>query len=497
MFDRSSGILLPIFSLPSKYGIGTLGREAYNFIDFLSSAGQKYWQILPIGHTSCGNSPYSSFSVFAGNPYFIDLDLLSEEGFIEEADLRHIEPGSHGQYIDYKELFNSRYSILRKAYLNKGRYCDLTSFTLDNPWLLDYALFMSLKYKNNQEPWHKWDENLVKRDGDTLQKYKEELDDEINFWCFLQYLFYKQYFKLKEYANSQGLSIIGDIPIYVAEDSVDAWTEKDLFMLDENHLPIWVAGVPPDDFSDDGQLWGNPVYDWEHLRETEYKWWMDRIAFSFKLFDVVRIDHFRGFDAFWAVLKGSLNAVKGMWLPALGNELFKKVKEDLGSLKIIVEDLGVITESVKALKNDTGYPGMKVLQFAFDGNPINQYLPPNYEKNTAAYTGTHDNDTLKGWFEKLTLNEKEYVLEVLNIKIDKKNTDSIVYELIKAVYKSRADLCIVPLQDFLFLGSEARINTPSTLEDNWRWRLKSPMIRDELRDKIKVLTIQTGREARG
>lgn len=497
MFDRSSGILLPIFSLPSKYGIGTLGREAYNFIDFLSSAGQKYWQILPIGHTSCGNSPYSSFSVFAGNPYFIDLDLLSEEGFIKEADLRHIEPGSHGQYIDYKELFNSRYSILRKAYLNKGRYCDLTSFTLDNPWLLDYALFMSLKYKNNQEPWYKWDENLVKRDGDTLQKYKEELDDEINFWCFLQYLFYKQYYKLKEYANSQGLSIIGDIPIYVAEDSVDAWTEKDLFMLDENHLPIWVAGVPPDDFSDDGQLWGNPVYDWEHLRETEYKWWMDRIAFSFKLFDVVRIDHFRGFDAFWAVLKGSLNAVKGMWLPALGNELFKKVKEDLGSLKIIVEDLGVITESVKALKNDTGYPGMKVLQFAFDGNPINQYLPPNYEKNTAAYTGTHDNDTLKGWFEKLTLNEKEYVLEVLNIKIDKKNTDSIVYELIKAVYKSRADLCIVPLQDFLFLGSKARINTPSTLEDNWRWRLKSPMIRDELRDKIKILTIQTGREARG
>lgn len=493
MFERSTGVLLPIFSLPSKYGIGTLGKEAYKFIDFLRSAGQKYWQILPIGHTSYGDSPYSSFSIYAGNPYFIDLEALSEEGFIEETDLKNIELSSDDGCIDYKKLFETRYKILRKAYLNKGNTYDLDSFTDNNPWVLDYALFMSLKYRNNQLPWYKWDEEFIKRDINTLRKYKNEFYDDINFWVFLQYIFFKQYFNMKEYANNLGISIIGDIPIYVAEDSVEAWTEKKLLMVNEDNLPICVAGVPPDDFSEDGQLWGNPVYNWEYLKETEYKWWIDRIAFSFKLYDVVRIDHFRGFDEFWTVPYGSENAVNGRWMPAYGNEMFQTVKKSLGNLNIIAEDLGIITDSVIKLKNDLGYVGMKVLQFAFDGNSDNPYLPHNYEENDVAYTGTHDNDTLMGWFNKLTLKEIQNILEKLNLNnmVNDKNENNIVYELIKAIYKSKASLCIIPLQDFLCLGSEARINTPSTIGSNWRWRLKGSMITDELAEKIKALKTES------
>lgn len=488
MLNKGSGILLPVFSLPSKYGIGTFGKEAYKFIDFLRSAGQKYWQILPLGPTSYGDSPYSSFSVFAGNPYFIDLEILVEEGFIDESDLELIDFGSNNECIDYKKLFEIRYEILRKAYINKND-CDLTFFIDQNQWVLDYALFMSLKYKNNQLPWYKWDDRLLKGDILALQKFKIDLSDEINFWIFLQYLFFKQYFKLKEYANKSGISIIGDIPIYVAEDSVDVWAESKLFMLDERHLPTFVSGVPPDDFSDEGQLWGNPVYNWEYLKETDYEWWINRIAFSFKLYDVVRIDHFRGFDEFWAVPYGSENAINGEWLLAYGKELFQKVREKLGNVNIIAEDLGIITDGVIKLKKDSGFTGMKVLQFAFDGNPRNPYLPENYEENSVAYTGTHDNDTLKGWYEKLDIKEKQYVLNSLNIKElkndnDKTNDDYIVYELIKAIYKSKSNIRIVPLQDFMCLGSEARINTPSTLGKNWSWRVKNSMITDELAVKL-------------
>lgn len=485
MFDRSSGVLLPIFSLPSKYGIGTFGKEAYKFVDFLHSAGQSYWQILPLGHTSYGDSPYSSFSVFAGNPYFIDLEVLEEEGFIKEADLEALDFNYNDESIDYKRLFDTRYEVLKKAYINKGKSICLTSFTEQNRWVSDYALFMALKYRNNQLPWHKWDKMLVKRDESTIEAIKNALKDEIDFWIFLQYLFFEQYFKLKEYANNSGISIIGDIPIYAAEDSVDIWTESKLFMTDENNLPACVAGVPPDDFSDEGQLWGNPVYNWEYLKETEFEWWINRIAFSLKLYDVVRIDHFRGFDEFWAVPYGSENAVNGKWLPAYGKELFQKVNEKLGSVNIIAEDLGIITDSVVKLKKDLGFPGMKVLQFAFDGNPYNIYLPDNYEKNSVAYTGTHDNDTLKGWFEKLDAKARQYVLSTLNINENNENLDDIVYELIKAVYNSKANLCIVPMQDLICLGSEARINTPSTLGSNWSWRLKQSELNDKLSEIIK------------
>ena len=487
MFERSSGILLPIFSLPSKYGIGTFGKEAYKFIDFLRSAGQRYWQLLPLGHTSFGDSPYSCFSVFAGNPYFIDLETLAEEGFINQTELKYIDFGIDYAYIDYRRLFDTRYEVLRKAYVNKGKFIDLTPFRKDNPWVSDYALFMALKHKNNHLPWYKWDEGFKKREENILQKYKNESHEEINFWAFLQYLFFKQYQKLKEYAGKSGISIIGDIPVYVAGDSVDVWSDKKIFMLDEKNLPLWVAGVPPDDFSDDGQLWGNPVYNWEYLKETGYKWWLDRIGFSFKLYDTVRIDHFRGFDEFWAVPYGAENAVKGRWMPAYGRELFQKVKEKSGKVNIIAEDLGIITDSVIKLKNDLGYPGMKVLQFAFDGNPDNPYLPQNYDKNYVAYTGTHDNDTLKGWFEKLNVKGREYVLKALNIKAE--DINEIVYDLIRVLYESKAHLCIIPLQDFLCLGSEARINTPSTLGANWRWRARRSMITDELAEKIRNMVL--------
>ena len=485
MHNRSFGILLPVFSLPSKYGIGTFGREAYRFIDFLRSAGQSYWQILPLGPTSYGDSPYSSFSVFAGNPYFIDLEVLEEEGFIKKADLETIDFNNNDEYIDYKKLFDTKYGVLRKAYVNKGKSLSLTSFTEQNKWVLDYALFMALKYENNQLAWHKWDEKLVKRDTSVIESIKDELKDEINFWIFLQYVFFNQYFKLKEYANNSGISIIGDIPIYAAEDSVDIWTERKLFMTDENNLPACVAGVPPDGFSDEGQLWGNPVYNWEYLRETEFEWWINRIEFLLKLYDVVRIDHFRGFDEFWAVPYGSENAINGKWLPAYGKELFQKLREKLGNVNIIAEDLGIITDSVVKLKKDLGFPGMKVLQFAFDGNPDNPYLPNNYEENSVAYTGTHDNDTLKGWFEKLDAKARQNVLNILNINENNKNLDDIVYELIKAVYNSKANLCIVPIQDLICLSSEARINTPSTLGGNWRWRLKQSELNDKLSEIIK------------
>ena len=498
MLNRNSGILLPVFSLPSKYGIGTFGKEAYKFIDFLHSAGQTYWQILPLGHTSYGDSPYSPFSVFAGNPYFIDLEILLEEGFIEVKDLANLDFGNNDECINYKKLFDNRYEILGKAYENKAYDYDLTSFKEENPWVEDYALFMSLKYKNNHLPWYKWDEKLIKRDILDVQKVKEDLRDEINFWVFLQYLFFKQYFKMKEYANKLGISIIGDIPIYVAEDSVDLWVESKLFMLEENNIPTFVAGVPPDDFSDKGQLWGNPVYNWEYLKVSEYDWWIRRISFSCKLYDVVRIDHFRGFDEFWAVPYGSENAINGSWLPAYGKELFQKVNEKLGDVNIIAEDLGIITDSVIELKKDLGYPGMKVLQFAFDGNPNNPYLPENYQENSVAYTGTHDNDTLKGWYEKLNVDEKQYVLKSLNIKEFNDDSDKssdiddlnfLIYELIKSIYKSKANICIVPLQDFICLGSEARINTPSTLGKNWSWRLKNSVITNEFAKKIKDIII--------
>ncbi len=476
MLNKKSGVLLPVSALPSKYGIGTFGKAAYEFIDFLISSVQKYWQVLPLGPVSFGDSPYSAFSVYAGNPYYIDLEMLVEEGLISSADCESLN--SDEDFVDYEKQFNHRYKILFKLYENSAdKYREAISrFKTENKWVNDYAFFMALKYKNNQQPWYKWDELIKNKDAETLAEEEEGLRHEIDFWVFLQYLFYEQYFKLKEYANLKGISIIGDMPIYVAEDSVEAWADRKLFTTDESGKFTMVAGVPPDYFSSEGQLWGNPVYDWGYLKENSYEWWINRIKWSLRLYDVVRIDHFRGFDEYWAVPCGSENAIKGEWLPACGRELFTEVLKNTDSLRIIAEDLGTITDDVIKLKEEFDFPGMGVLQFAFDGNPGNPHLPSNYTKNTVAYTGTHDNDTLKGWYNKLSTTEQQSVLKSLNI--DAKNEAEIMDEIILSVLKSNAGIVIIPLQDYLHEGSEARINTPSTIGGNWTWRVKDSQIKE-------------------
>lgn len=496
MFERSSGILLPVSSLPSGYGIGTFGKEAYNFIDFLHSCGQKYWQILPMGPVTFGDSPYSPFSVYAGNPYYIDLELLIEAGMLSREDCEALN--SDDEYVDYEKQFNHRYEILYKAFINsKGKYLrEVSEFVLENQWVSDYSLFMALKYRFNQKPWHEWGRGIADRHEKALGKLKKLLKDQAEFWSFLQYLFYRQYFKLKDYANKKGILIIGDMPVYAAEDSVEAWAERKLFAVDENMMPSLAAGVPPDKFSEEGQLWGNPVYNWGYLKETSYEWWIKRLEWSFKLYDSVRIDHFRGFDEFWAVPRGSENAVIGKWFAAGGKELFETAIKEMGALNIIAEDLGIITDRVTRLKNEFGFPGMKVLQFAFDGNPGNPYLPQNYEENSVAYTGTHDNDTLNGWFNKSDLKTRQYILKYLDIDADTEE-DKITDRIIESVLNSRSALAVIPLQDYLGADSRGRINTPSTLGGNWMWRAGKGMLGSELSDKIKTMAVKGKRRKCG
>lgn len=492
MLKRSSGILMPVSSLPSKYGIGTLGKEAYNFVDFLHSSNQKYWQLLPMGPVSYGDSPYASFSVFAGNPYYIDLDVLIEEELLSFEDCEILNVND--KYVDYERQFNFRYKILHKAFVNSiGKYGnEINEFKDNNQWVDDYALFMSLKYYNNQKSWHEWEDKISKDNIKEIEKYRHMLKDDIEFWIFLQFMFYKQYTKLKDYANSRGIYLIGDMPIYTAEDSVEAWSERSLFMTDACKRPSLVAGVPPDAFSDKGQLWGNPVYNWQYHRMNSYEWWIKRLNLSLKLYDLVRIDHFRGFDEFWAVERGSENAISGSWLPANGREMFNRAAKKIKKLNIIAEDLGIITDSVVSLRNEFNFPGMKILQFAFDGNPQNPYLPENYEENSAAYTGTHDNDTLKGWYKKLDDDTRKYVLKSLNIS-EEMDIDDIIYAMIERVLASKSILCIIPLQDYLCLGTEARINTPSTLGGNWLWRVDKDMLTKDIIHKIRKITSDNDR----
>jgi len=485
MLERSSGILLPISSLPSRYGIGTLGKEAFDFVDFLHSCKQRYWQFLPMGPVSYGDSPYASFSIFAGNPYYIDLEALTEEGILLCEDCEVLN--SDDEYVDYGKQFNQRYEILHRAFINsKQKYKhEIDEFVLNNQWVHDYSLFMALKYYNSQKPWHEWEEKVVERSSEEVERYRHILTEEIEFWTFLQYIYHAQYYKLKNYANSKGVLLIGDVPIYVAEDSVEAWTGQRLFM-------NLIAGVPPDAFSDEGQLWGNPVYNWGYLGGSSYVWRIKRLKWSLSLYDAVRIDHFRGFDEFWAVERGSENAVDGKWLPADGMGLFSHAVNEIKNLNIIAEDLGIITDSVVRLRKEFNFPGMKILQFAFDGNPENPYLTENYEENSVAYTGTHDNDTLKGWYEKLDEGTKKYVLESLSVD-GQRDTDSIICSMIERVLASKSRLSIIPMQDYLCLDSEARINTPSTLGGNWTWRLKKEMVTQELANKIKAAAVSSNR----
>ena len=492
--NRSSGVIMHISSLPGKYGIGTFGEEAYKFGDFLKEAGQKYWQILPLGPTSFGDSPYQSFSAFAGNPYFIDFDLLRKDGLLEKKDYESVDFGNNEEDIDYGIIFQNKMKVLRKAYENSKskNIKELKLFVEEeDAWLDDYALYMSVKNSFDLRSWQTWDEDIRLRSPKAIAKYKEELKDDINYWKFLQFEFFKQWTSLKEYVNDLGIEIIGDMPIYVSEDSADVWANPDAFMLDKETLrPLKVAGCPPDIFSATGQLWGNPIYDWNHMEKNHYKWWIDRIRQSFKIYDVLRIDHFKGFESYWSIPYGDKTAENGEWVKGPGIKVFNAIKEALGDVNIIAEDLGTLTEETIKLRNDTGYPGMKILTFAFDSDHNNPFLPHNYDKNFIVYTGTHDNDTVRGWMEKT--GEKEHVEKAIEyLKLTKEEGYS--WGFIRSAWSSVADIAIAQMQDFLDLGNSARMNLPSTLGINWRWRMKAGAYDDKLAKRMKEMTKIYGR----
>ena len=492
--DRSSGVIMHISSLPGKYGIGTFGEEAYKFGDFLKEAGQKYWQILPLGPTSFGDSPYQSFSAFAGNPYFIDFDLLRKDGLLEKEDYESVDFGSNEEDIDYGIIFRNKMKVLRKAYEN-SKSKDIKELKLfieeEDAWLDDYALYMSVKNSFDLRSWQTWDEDIRLRKPEAMFKYKEELKDDISYWKFLQFEFFKQWTKLKTYLNELGIEIIGDMPIYVAVDSADVWANPDAFMLDKETLrPLKVAGCPPDIFSATGQLWGNPIYDWNHMEKDHYKWWIDRIRQSFKIYDVLRIDHFKGFESYWSIPYGDKTAENGEWVKGPGIKVFNAIKDALGDVNIIAEDLGTLTEETIKLRNDTGYPGMKILTFAFDSDYNNPFLPHNYDKNFIVYTGTHDNDTVRGWMEKT--GEKEYVEKAIEyLKLTEEEGYS--WGFIRSAWSSVADIAIAQMQDFLDLGNSARMNLPSTLGINWRWRMKARAYDNKLAKRMKEMTKIYGR----
>ena len=487
---RKCGVLLPIFSLSNKYGIGTFSKQAYEFVDFLKEAGQSYWQILPLGPTSYGDSPYQSFSTFAGNPYFIDLEELISQGLLEEEQVDKCDFGGSEEYIDYEKMYRARFVILKKAYMNRENAKDSEKLLKDfddfkkspeNDWLMDYALFMALKNANDGRAWNTWDEGVRLRKKDALEAAFEKYKTEVDFYCFLQFLFSSQWRRLKGYANDNGIDIIGDIPIYVAFDSADTWANPELFQLDDENVPIDVAGCPPDAFSATGQLWGNPLYRWDYHKNTGYKWWMKRISHCYKLYDVIRIDHFRGFDEYYAIPYGNPTAEKGEWRKGPGYDLFATMKKELGDMAVIAEDLGYLTDSVIKLVQKTGYPGMKVLQFAFDSREESDYLPHNYIKNSVVYTGTHDNDTTRNWFDHLQKDDKKFAKEYLGLKGNK----DAVWTCIRYAFASVSDTVIIPMQDYLELPGYARINTPSTLGGNWVWRLKKDALTDDLKVKMK------------
>lgn len=491
--SRKSGIIMHISSLPEKYGIGTLGKCAYEFADFLKKAGQQYWQILPMGPTSYGDSPYQSFSAFAGNPYFIDFDLLKQEGILEEKDYIHRNYGTHSNYVDYERLFIERLEVLKIAYENAKDVLvqELVQFKQENgAWLEDYALYMAIKYRQGLRSWQEWDISLKTRKLGVLEECKQILKEEINFWVFVQYLFYKQWHALKKYVNSLGISFIGDLPIYIATDSADAWANSNYFQLDQEKAPIVVAGCPPDAFSSTGQLWGNPIYDWDYLENTNYQWWIDRIRASFCLYDVIRIDHFRGFESYWEIPYGDKTAENGRWVKGPGMKLFKAIENELGDINVIAEDLGYLTEDVKSFLKESGYPGMKVLQFAFDSSGKSDYLPHNYIKNSIAYTGTHDNDTVMGWFE-TTGDKQEVSYAKRYLKLDEE--EGYHWGFIRGVWSSTSNIAIAQMQDFLGVGNEARMNLPSTIGNNWKWRVSKEMLTDALAQKIYELTKLYGR----
>jgi len=491
---RKSGILCPVFSLPSEYGIGTFGKSAYEFIDLLKKGGQSYWQILPLGQTGYGDSPYQSFSTFAGNPYFIDLEMLREEGLLTVPECEMVEICSNPAYIDYEKMYNSRYKVLRMAFERFNPKVDDTlnakynKFLKKNAfWLDDYALYMAVKAHFEQKAWTEWDDDIKLRKKKAIERYSRELKTEIDFYKFMQFYFQLQWKELKKNANKKGIEIIGDIPIYVAFDSADTWANPELFQLDDSGYPIAVAGCPPDCFTETGQLWGNPLYDWKYHKQTKYAWWMKRIENCYRLYDVVRIDHFRGFESYYSIPYGDKTAEFGHWEMGPGYDLFARMKKVLGHKAVIAEDLGLLTEEVIALVKKTGYPGMKIIEFAFSNYSDNDYLPHNYDKNCIVYTGTHDNETCVGWFKNLNKDDQKFVKEYCALY--KNASDEEVSDaLVRIAMMSSSDTCIIPIQDYLGLDNAARVNEPSTLGDNWKWRLLPDQFDKKVAKKMYKLT---------
>lgn len=499
--ERGFGILAHISSLDSNYNIGTMGISAYRFVDFLHKCGASYWQVLPLGPTGYGDSPYQSLCAFAGNPYLIDLDTLRDDGLLTSEELSLAYSSESDYQVNYSLLYKTREPLLRLAYqraanLPNKQFDDFISTC--SKTLHEYALYMSLKVRFKMAPWYQWaDESLRLRNPSALEECRISLHNEINFWLYVQFLFRSQWLKLKRYANSLGISIIGDMPIYVGLDSTETWINPDIFWLDCDKNPVCVAGCPPDKFSLQGQLWGNPLYDWSYLKRTGYRWWLDRLTCDTQLFDIVRIDHFRGFDSFYAIPFGAKNAVNGSWQPGPGIDFFRTINCEFPNINIIAEDLGFLTPSVQKLLQETSFPGMNVLQFAFD-NPdktlsanlsTNRYLPHNYQKNSVVYTGTHDNDTTAGWYSSLPPQTKEYLRRYTHMLPD----EDPPWALIRTAFASISRIAMFPMQDFLSLDSHSRMNTPSSFGQNWQWRIQAGALTENLAQKIHNLGALYGR----
>ena len=490
-YEREAGILLPVSSLPSPYGIGTLGKEAFGFVDFLKAAGQKCWQVLPVGPTSFGDSPYQSYSTFAGNPYFIDLDRLVEEGLLTQAEAKAPDWGNDPANVDYEKLYDSRIPVLRKAF-QRGRWEreeDYQTFCQENQdWLEDYSLFMALKSYFQGKEWLDWDENIRNREPDAVRSYTKQLKNEISFWKFCQYQFDRQWNSLQQYARDRQIAIIGDLPIYVALDSADVWVNGRQFQLGSDRRPVKVAGVPPDAFSADGQLWGNPLYRWDVMEKDGFAWWKQRMAFASKRYDRVRIDHFIGIVRYFSIPAGEETAVNGTWMQGPGKKLTQAIHQVIDPGRIIAEDLGVLVEEVSALRDQMGYPGMKIMQFGFDGNPYNDHYPENYRENILVYGGTHDNETLLGYFT-----DREYEAQRAMEYLGAQTLEEIPFAMLEVGYASPARLVIFQAQDLLELPNSARMNFPSTVGGNWKWRLKAGQLTPDLARRVKGLVRASGR----
>lgn len=489
---RSSGILLPIFSLPSNYGIGTFGKEAYKFVDFLKKAGQTYWQILPIGPIGYGDSPYSVYSIYAGNPYFIDLDLLINDGLLTHSDVKKCKV-KNITYINYKRISKNRNEVLYKAYVKGFKKYKKTynEFIKKNKsWVNDYALYMSLKEYFKGLPFNKWPDNKIKRrEKSAINKYNKLLEDRINFYKFTQFLFFKQFNKLRKYMKKKGIKLIGDIPIYVPLDSSDVWVSPKCFKLTSAFVPKTISGVPPDFFTRDGQLWGNPIYNYSYMKKDGYKWWLNRIKAASEIYDVIRIDHFRGLESFWEVKYGSKNARHGKWTKGPGMDLLSLVKKKFKNIEFISEDLGYMTEGVEKLVKDFGFPGMKVLQFGFDSRDTSDHIPFRYERNKVCYTGTHDNSTLKGYLKNAYYKDVNVCKKYFDIKDERKFS----LALIRGGMATNCVLFIAQMQDYLDLDDKARINRPGSVGENWKWRMKKNAYNNKLAVKIYKLTKLYGR----